>query len=271
MLKNPESFKHAYGPWAIITGAANGLGAEFARQIAAYGIHLVLVDIDELGLEATAAELRSSNLEIKTLVADLSQPDFIEPLLKMVHSLDVGLLVNNAGISTIGLFAEGLLSDHLRVMQVNVQAPLILAHAFTERLKARKRGGMIFVSSLSALQGTAYVANYAATKAWNLIFAEGLWDELRNDGVDVLGYLVGSTRTPGFEASKPMLERASYVKVMNVNDTVADALSALGRSPSSIAGRMNRILMFILLRLLSRRRLTRMVSATTRALYETRK
>ena len=261
-------FRDRYGPWALVTGAGNGLGAEFARQLAKRGLNVVLVDLDGAGLEAIATELRvQSGVEIRTVQLDLAHPAFMTQLEPVIQELDIGLVINNAGISALGLFTGRPLQDQLSVEDVNVRAPLVLAHHFAPRLIQRGKGGLLFVSSLSALQGTAYVANYAATKSWNLIFAEGLWEEMRGTGVDVLGYLVGSTRTPGFVNSRPRLERASLVKVMEMPEVVKGALASLGKGPTRVAGASNGMAAALLCRLLPRKWAVKVVSGTTRKLY----
>jgi short-subunit dehydrogenase len=249
-----QTFGSKYGPWALVTGAARGLGAEFSRQIAAMGINVIMVDLLADDLECTAEDIRkASGREVITIAVDLSQPDFIDVILKRVEGLEVGLLVSNAVYGPVGKFVERGLDEKLRSIAVNVRAPLTLAHEFAARMVARGRGGIILVSSASALQGTPYVANYAATKAYNLILAEGLWTELRGKGVDVLGFMPGTTRTPGYIESKAKIERAKMVKVMEPGPTVAEALNALGRRPSHIAGRGNRVTFFISGKLIPRR------------------
>lgn len=263
-----NDFQNRYGPWALVTGAGNGLGAEFARQLAKRRLNVVLVDVDAAGLETVAMELRAhTDVETRTVQLDLARADFMTQLDPTIEPLDIGLVINNAGISGLGLFAERPLQDHLNVLDVNARAPLVLAHHFVPRLIQRKKGGLLFVSSLSALQGTAYVANYAATKSWNLIFAEGLWEELRGTGVDVLGYLVGSTRTPGFVNSRPHLERAPLVKVMEMPAVVTSALDNLGHGPTQVAGTGNGLSASLLSRLLPRKWAVRLVSGATRKMY----
>lgn len=262
------SFKNQYGLWALITGAGNGLGAEFAQQIAARGLHVVLVDVDAAGLARTSSKIQQkTGQQTRTLTLDLTRTESVEEILVATQDLDIGLLINNAGITTIGPFIEKSVQDHLRVIDLNVRTPLLLTHAFATRFAARKRGGVLFVSSLSGVQGTAYVANYAATKAWNLILAEGLWQELRGQGVDVSACLVGTTRTPAFALSKPRLDRAGPIPIMDVAPTVSGALDALGRGPSAVIGRINRIISFILQRLLPRRLVIQLVSKTMHEMY----
>jgi short-subunit dehydrogenase len=261
-------FQQRYGSWALVTGAANGLGAEFAQQIAARGLHVVLVDVDADGLARTAHEIQQrTGQQTQTLALDLTHAESSEAIMAATQNLDIGLLINNAGITTIGHFVDKPVQDHLRVINLNIRTPLLLTHAYASRFVARKRGGVLFVSSLSGVQGTAYVANYAATKAYNLILAEGLWQELRGHGVDVMACLVGTTRTPAFALSQPRLDRAGPIPIMEMAPTVSEALDALGRGPSVVVGRLNRFIAFILQRLLPRRWVIQLVSDTMHKMY----
>lgn len=267
-MSRSQTFKSRYGPWALVTGAARGMGAEFARQIAQRGIDIVLVDMLEDELAQTAEKIqRDSGRETRTIALDLSRPESANTIREQTEEMEVGLLVNNAAFSPIGPFLDSSLEDKLRTVAVNVEIPLILVHDFAEKMAARKRGGIILLSSASAVQGTAYVANYAATKAYNLILAEGLWAELREHGVDVLGFMPGTTRTPGLDNSKPHLERARLVHVMEIKPTVAEALNALGKRPSHTAGAINRWTAFLTQRVLPRKWSIRIVAKTMNDMY----
>ena len=268
MLKM-QTFRSRYGPWALVTGAARGLGAEFARQIAAQGINLVIVDIlaDELAKVSIEIQNRTGQ-EIITIVTDLSQSQFIDTIRERTKGLEIGLLVSNAAFGPVGLFLDKSLEDKQKMVAVNVQAPLILVHEFALMMEIRKRGGIILLSSASALRGSAYVSNYAATKAYNLILAEGLWDELREHGIDVLGFMPGMTSTPAFKESRPNLERRlKIVPIMDTGPTVTEALEALGKRPSHIAGRMNRFNMFISSKLMPRNTAVKLIGKQIRNLY----
>jgi hypothetical protein len=243
------SFSAKYGPWALITGASRGLGAEFARQCAERGLNTILVATNADLLNARADSIKKDyGVAVKTIVLDVTD------------SLEIGLLVNNAGMSRVRPFLDHDLDQLVKQLHVNSRAGLILAHHFGGKMVGRRRGGIIFLSSGSAMYGTAYCANYSATKAYNLIIAESLWYELGRYGVDVLGFMPGSTKTPGWDAGKPKPGR--FVKVMDVKPAVAEALKALGKRPSLIAGKSNRLGYFFLGKMVSRARAIRIVSGT---------
>ncbi len=263
-----QSFEARYGPWALVTGATRGLGAEFARQIGERGLNLVLTARGRDELARVAEEVRQrSGVEVRTAVTDLSRPDFMDALGRETEGLEVGLLVSNAAHPLVGLFFEQGLEDKLKTVEVNCRAALVLVHEYGSKMLDRRRGGIILLSSGSALQGVAYTASYAATKAYNLILAESLWEELREHGVDVLGFMPGATRTPGFEQSQPRLERSTLAGISEPGTTVAEALKMLGRAPSWIPGRRNRWSLTLAQRLLPRKQLIRLVGNNMRAWY----
>jgi short-subunit dehydrogenase len=244
------------------------LGAEFARQLAARGLNLALADIDEPGVRASAAALSAeTGRQTRALVADLAAPDGPAALLAACAGLEIGMLVNNAGISAIGHFLDVPLEKHLAILALNARAPLLLAHALGAPMRARKRGGIIFVSSGSAVVGSSYVSAYSATKAFNLNLGEALWEELRSSGVDVLSTVVGATDTPGWRAENPNPEAKLWPPVMSAADTVRETLDALGASPSFFPGAQNRLAMFASMRLMSRPAAVRMVGAEMRKRY----
>jgi hypothetical protein len=267
-MKKTQSFKDRYGPWALVTGAASGIGAEFGRQLAAEGFNLVLVDIQADILHDYTRGLKSRRgIEIRPVVADLSRPDFIDKIRKSTRGLTIGLLVNNAGYGTAGEFMNTDLTEMIDTLAVNCRAPLVLTHEFGRSMIKRRRGGIIFISSTSALQGTAIVANYAATKAYNLILGEALWDELRSYDVDVLAFCPGATNTPAFEKSGARIDAVPGMPFMEPEPVVAEALAALGKVPRAIAGRDNRVIAFIMTRLLTRRKLITLYGKNTRLLF----
>jgi len=198
------AFQSKYGPWALVAGASEGLGAEFARQLAARGLHVVAVARRAALLEELAGELRSDHgVEVRTVSLDLASQDAAAALCERTRDLEVGLLVYNAALSPIGSFLEQDLGEKLRALDLNCRAPLILAHEFGRAMAARGRGGLLLMSSMSALQGSPFIATYAATKAFDLVLAEGLWAELGREGVDALAFCAGATPSTS-RASRPL-------------------------------------------------------------------
>jgi short-subunit dehydrogenase len=141
----------------------------------------------------------------RALVADLGAPDAAEQVLHAIADLDLGVAVYNAAAESDGPFAESAL-DPLRLnVAVNVWTPTALAHGLGNRFIQRGRGALALVSSMGALAGIARFAAYGAAKAYELILAEGLWDEWRPHGVDALGYVVGATARFGWRPAEPGL------------------------------------------------------------------
>ena len=236
------AFSARYGPRALVAGGATGMGAEYCRQIAALGLDLVIVDRDEPALDATASELRSAPgaVDVVTAAIDLGQPHelLLDDIRGAVGDREIGLLVANAAWSPVGPFLDSDLAALLTAIDINCRAPVVLAHELGARMAARGRGGIIIMSSLAAETGTAQVALYSATKAFDLVLAEGLWYELRDRGVDVVAIRPGSTRTPGWQSTQPA--SGDLKGVMEPADVVRDALAALGTTPSIAAGAANR-------------------------------
>lgn len=264
-----EDFARRYGPWALVAGGSMGMGAAYSRQLAAKGLNVVLVAETPAPLEPLALELaRVHGVQTRAVVVDLSAVDVLEQIAAATAGLEIGLLVYNAAHSVVGKFLDLSLDDKLKTLAVNCRGPLLLCHHFGAQMAARRRGGIILVASLSGFQGHAMVGTYAATKAFDLVLGEALWEELRQHGVDVLSFCPGATRTPAFLSTQPRPTGALSVPLMDPEETVAEALAALGRGPTRIAGRTNRLAAFFLHRLLPRRHLIELMSRTTRAMYD---
>jgi short-subunit dehydrogenase len=225
--------KNKYGPWALITGAAKGLGAEFAMQIAEQGIHIIGVDIDKIALNKTLEQVQEkTKVQAKSIQLDLGASDFMENLLVQIEDLEIGLLVNNAGISNIGYFANQEIDFLQTQLRINVEAVLKLSHHFSKQMIAQKRGGIIILSSGAGQLSSAYNASYASTKAYGLSLAESLWAELKPFNIDVLGFMPGPTKTPGYVGQGG---NGDAFMVMSTKDSVKQALAALGKKPSHYA------------------------------------
>lgn len=257
-------FRDTYGPWALVAGASEGLGACFARAAAARGLHPILVARREDPLDAIADELRHDHgVEPLIVPLDLAREDAWPTLRDAIGARAVGLLIYNAATIPRGRFLDHDREELCRALYVNCRGPLVLTRELGARMAARGRGGIVLVTSLAGLQGTPLFAAYGATKAFEQTLAEALWDELGRDGVDVLACCAGATRTPGFVESDPR----GRVPVMEPADVVAEALAALGRGPTVVAGRSNRVAGLALSRVLPRRLAVRIMGRSTRTLY----
>jgi short-subunit dehydrogenase len=234
-----KSFVERFGPWAVVTGASSGIGEAFARRLAAMGMSLVLIARREDRLRKLADDLQGRHSAgVRVVTADLSHDDFLPLIERATDDLQVGLLVNNAGVATAGRFLDNDLTSELATLHVNNRAPLILAHHFGRAMRQRGRGGMIFVASTVAFAGVPSWSNYAASKAHDLIFAEGLARELRADAISVLALCPGLTRT---ELLPP---DAQPLFPMRTDAVVDVALKKLGRRTTAVAGWLNRIIVF---------------------------
>ncbi len=259
-----DDFRTRYGPWGLVAGASVGLGAQFATQLAARGLHLCLIARREEPLQALAERLRADfGVEVRSAALDLARPDLEAPLRDLTGDVEIGLLVYNAAATAIGPFAEQKLADKLRIVDVNCRGPLLLAHQFGRPMLERGRGGIVLMSSLAGFQGTPLVATYAASKAYLRVLAEGLWAEFSRSGVDVLACHGGAIATPNFEQSQPR----GNPRPMAPRQVVSEALAALGRGPGAIPGWTNRVAGFALGRLLPRRVAVRIMGRATRSLY----
>jgi len=256
-------FLKRYGPWALVAGASEGIGAAFARELARRGLNLVLVARRREPLEAAAREIAGfAAVQVRCLSLDLARADAAEALGKEVAGIDVGLVVYNAALAPTGEFLQIPLEEQLAAIQVNALGPLAVAHRFGERMAARGSGGIVLLSSLTAFQGSPYVATYGATKAFLLTFAEGLWFELAPRGVDVLAVCAGATRTPRYLKSA----KGRAPGELNPDQVAREALASLGQGPLMIPGRFNRFASQLMRRLLPRRMTIRIMGGQTRHL-----
>lgn len=248
-----STFADRYGPWALIAGGSEGIGRSFALQLAGHGLHLILIARRGGPLQATADEIRHRfGVQVRTEEVDLTAPDLDQRLGAITDGHDIGMLVYNAGaVHGGGLFLDRPLEDALLLTRLNCVGPLTLVHRVGVSMRARGRGGIVLMSSMSALAGVGYSAAYSATKAFDRVLAEGLWWEFGAHGVDVLGLLAGATATPAMVRSNARFEQVRDVgyapraegegmPAMDPDDVAREALEHLGQGPIWIAGERNR-------------------------------
>jgi short-subunit dehydrogenase len=260
------AFADRYGPWAIVAGASEGIGEHVARQLAAAGVAPVLVSRREALLDALAASIRAdTGVAARVVALDLTAPDAADRLAAATADLDVGLLVYNAGADTMARkYLDRTLEEVQHLLALNVATPAALCHAIGRRLRERGRGGIALIGSMAGLAGTGWVATYAATKAFDQVLAEGLWRELRGDGVDVVAVLAGATATPAHERSGARV--TEEFPPMDPADVAAEVLGALGNGPVWVVGDANRA-MFDALRAAPRVDLIEAMTHGTQLLY----
>ena len=258
-----RSLPNRYGKWALVAGASEGLGAAFAGELAARGMHLILVArrgdlLAELEERLTARY----EVEVRSLVLDLAGPAFGRALAGAVTGLDLGVIIYNAACTPVGPFADAEPEAIEQAVDVNVRGPLLLLGTLLPAMRDRGRGAVVLMSSLSGLQGAPNVAAYAATKAFNAILAEGLWYELRSHGVEVAACCAGAMPTPGYVKS---FDR-DVPGMLPPEEAARQTLDALGRGPRLVPGRINRIAAQLMTRLLPRRLAIRLIAQGTKHL-----
>jgi uncharacterized protein len=221
-----------YGPWAIIAGGSEGLGASFAEQLADAGINLLLISRSADKLETLAHRIKSRrNVLVRTAAIDLAAQDMLEKVASVSGDIEAGLLICNAG----GAMGPSLLTaqdeaEIIRLIRLNVIGPTMLARHFGKAMAARGSGAMVLVGSMGANAGCYQLAVYSAAKAYAITLAEGLWAEMQPQGVDVAALVIGRTRTPA-------LERSDYGRGQDVpaaaepDDIARFALANLAQGP----------------------------------------
>lgn len=188
--------------WALITGASSGIGAEFARRLAARGMHLVLSARREEPMRALANDLHTHHgTRTEILCLDLSDPADVERLKSEVAArhIEVELLVNNAGFGIVGDIESTDPGRVMQMLQLNIASLTNLTYHFLPGMLQRQHGAIINVASVAGFQPVAYMGAYAASKAYVINFSEALWAEARDRGVTVMALCPGATRTAFFE------------------------------------------------------------------------
>jgi short-subunit dehydrogenase len=257
------------GQTTLITGASAGLGAEFARRLAARGSDLVLVARREERLKKLAEELSVEHgVTVSVIAADLSLPHAGQTLVEETDrlGLQVTSVINNAGFGTYGSFHEedpGRIGDEITV---NVASVVDISRAFIARLRQARNGILINVASNAAYQPNPLLAVYGATRAFVLSFTEALWFESAGTGLKVLALSPGPTQTEFFDVVGTTNASGGSTRFLTPGQVVETALRTLDRRnppPSVVCGRRNHLLA-LSVRLLTRRRAALTVGAMMR-------
>ncbi len=239
------SFRDRYGPWAIIAGASEGVGALYARAMAERGLHLVLLARRRETLEEVAEDIRTATgVHVRVLAVDLSRQDATTTIVTATEDLDVGMLMYCAGADpNFAHFLSEPLDTALAMVQRNCVTPMRLCHHFAPAMVERGRGALVVITSVAGLYGAPNMVTYSATKAFDLVMAEALWSELHGQGVDVLALVLGTTDTPALRralAERGALDHPTATTPLagaaTPEEVVAEAIANLSNGPTWIVG-----------------------------------
>lgn len=258
-----HDFRTRYGSWAAVAGASEGLGAAFATELAKRGMHLLLIARREEVLQTVADRLRRDHgIEVRVLVLDLASPKLAATLSNATVDLEVGVIVYNAAFVPVASFLD--LEDEAlaQLMGVNVQGPVTFLRALLPSMRERGRGAVVLMSSLAGMQGSPRIAAYAASKAFNTVLGEGLWHELREQGIEVVVSCAGATTTPRYLKSTDRIPPGT----MTPDAVARETLGALGKGPRVVPGALNRFFAGLFERLLPRRTAIRLMAQNTKDL-----
>jgi uncharacterized protein len=224
------NFAERYGPWAVVTGASEGTGREYARQIAAQGIPVILIARREGPLVDLAEEIRKeSGVECVIATIDLATTQAFEQIVAAVGNREVGLFVSNAGSDPNGArFLDRGISSWIDLVQRNSITMMRCCHHFAKSMRDKGKGGLLLVNSGACYGGSRFMAAYSASKAFTLCFAEALWDELQGAGVHVLTLVMHMTDTP---ALRTLLQEKGLPLPSNIAQPEAVAALGLSRLP----------------------------------------
>ncbi|WP_231745092.1 MULTISPECIES: SDR family NAD(P)-dependent oxidoreductase [unclassified Mycobacterium] len=232
-----------YGPWALLVGASDGVGALFAERLASEGVNVTLVARRQHLLDEVAKGIRErSNAETRTVAVDLTEPDASQRVIEATDDLEIGMLVYCAGGDpNYQPFLVNPVSAAEDLLQRNCLVLMRLCHHFAGQMVERGRGGIVNFTSGAALAGGRNMVAYGATKAFDMVFTEGLWVELHDKGVDVLGLVLGMTDTPALR--KLEFERGRLASIDEVPEgavtaasVVDEAFANLGNGPTIATG-----------------------------------
>jgi uncharacterized protein len=233
-------------PTALVTGATAGIGAEFARQLAAQRTDLVLVARDAARLDTTrAALIETFGVDVAVLAADLATDEACTSVAERIADTEhpIDLLVNNAGFGMYRRFGEGELADEERQLDLNVRAVLRLSHAAVRAMTARGTGRIINISSVSAFVPRGNNATYAASKAWVTMFSEALAVQLAGSGVTVTVICPGFTHTEFHERAQADMSQVPERMWLDASTVVAEGLADAAKGkPISVPTRQYKTL-----------------------------
>jgi uncharacterized protein len=237
------TFTAKYGPWALVAGASDGVGAAFAAGLADRGVNVVLLARRQAVLDEVAAEIDSrTSVQTRTLAIDLAEPGAASAIAEATSDLEIGFLVYCAGADpNFKPFLSNPIEAAEAMVHRNCMVPMQLCHHFAPAMVERGSGGIVIFGSGAGLAGGPNMVAYGATKAFDMVFAEALWAELHDKGVDVLGLILGKTNTPALrqlEHSRGQISSPDDLPpgAAAVEDVIAEAFDNLTNGPTWMVG-----------------------------------
>ena len=261
-------FRERYGNWALIAGAAIGLGESFCTELAKQGFNLFMIDNREEQLISLSDKLtKEYGIQTIPFCIDLFQTDAVEQIVAKTSAIEIRFMIYVAAFSQIKKFGNCTTDDLDHYIKINVSTPLKLVHAFSNRLISKNQsGGILLMSSLAGLLGMQYIVPYAASKAFTWNLAESLHHELKSRKIDVMACIAGATATEAYLGTNPQY---GFIKpqVQQPAEVAKLALKKLGKTALFIPGFSNRFNYFILTRILPRKMASYFANKTMEKMY----
>ena len=241
------TFAAKFGSWALVAGASEGVGAAFAEELAQRGLNVVLVARRHAVLDEVAAGIIArTGRETRTLAVDLAGRDAAAAVAAATKDLDIGFLVYCAGADpNFEPFLAHPIATAEAMVQRNCMVPMQLCHHFAPAMVQRGSGGIVILGSGAGFVGGPNMVAYGATKAFDMVFAEALWSEVHDKGVDVLGLILGKTDTPALrrlELSRGLIDSEDDrpPDAATVDEVISEAFDNLTNGPTWIVGEQMR-------------------------------
>ncbi|MGO8767400.1 MAG: SDR family NAD(P)-dependent oxidoreductase [Mycobacterium sp.] len=237
------TFAAKYGPWALVAGASDGVGAAFAKGLAERGLNVVLLARRQVVLDEVAADIEAqTSSQTRTLAIDLTEAGAASAIAAATSDLHIGFLVYCAGADPdFKPFLANSVEAAEAMVQRNCVVPMQLCHHFARPMVERVSGAIVIFGSGAGLAGGPNMVAYGASKAFDMVFAEALWAELHDKGIDVLGLILGKTNTPALrqlEHSRGQISSRDEVPpgAAAVQDVIAEAFDNLTNGPTWMVG-----------------------------------
>jgi len=262
-MVNPKK----YGVWAVVLGAAEGIGEAFCRELASRGMNILMVDIQEELIKKLSHQLIAAyQIKTKVIIQDLADEKAAEIVTQEIRKIGGHLVIYNAAYGPVKKFIQNSSEEIDRYLNLNCRTPIHLIHQLVP-FWTGKPSGIIIMSSLAGLFGVQLVAPYSASKAFDVNLGEALYHELKPSNIDVLVCCAGATDTPNFRKTNPNLSITFKPHIAKPGKVAKEALDNIGKKALHIAGFKNRLNYFLLSRVLPRKFASVIFNSTMKSLY----